>query len=106
MAAKNATQKLLDLVGKFVTEQNGAWGHGDWEKILEDAGDLGFQIDFNAQRHLGEILEGAKHFHHHAPAPKPKKAKANAKPKAASKAKAKPKSKAKTKVKSKAKSDK
>ena len=102
MAAKNATQKLLDMVGKFVTEHKGTWDHRAWEKAVEDAAKLGFDLQGAGQHYLGELLESTKFFYHNAPTAKSKtnpKAKAKAKTKAKTKAKAKAKTKAKPKAK-------
>ena len=87
MAAKNTTQKLLDLAGKFVTEQGGTWGHGEWETLLADAAKLGVELNDESRRNLGNILEASKYFHRVTAVAKPK-AKAKAKPKAKAKARA------------------
>lgn len=63
MAAKNLSQKVLDLAGKFVARQEGAWEHTDWEIFLEEAAGLGIELTDESRRNLGNILEAAKFFY-------------------------------------------
>ena len=87
-AKKNSVQKILDLVGEFVTKQNGTWVHAEWESFLSKAEKLGASVDDEGKRNLGNILEGAKYLYHRAgiePATKPAKKKAVKKKAAAKK---------------------
>lgn len=59
-AKKNEVQKILELVGEFVTKQGGAWGHTDWESFLKKADKIGIVIDDEGKRNLGNLLEAAK----------------------------------------------
>ena len=63
-AAKNSLQKVLDLAGKFVTKQEGEWNHEEWETLLPKVTKMGFEMDDETKRHLGNILEASKHFYH------------------------------------------
>ncbi len=63
MAAKNLSQKMLDLAGKFVARQEGAWEHADWETFLEETAELGVELTDETRRNLGNILEAAKYFY-------------------------------------------
>lgn len=74
MATKQAHQKLLDLAGQFIIENNDGWDHFAWEELLRKAADLGF--DFHpdeSRRQMGNILEAARFFRGCAPAPASKK---------------------------------
>jgi len=85
-AKKNEVQKILEVVGDFVTKQGGAWEHADWESFLKKADKIGISMDDEGKRHLGNLLEAAKLLYHKAgitPEPKSAKAKAKAKAKAA-----------------------
>ncbi|HOZ46533.1 MAG TPA: hypothetical protein PLO37_06125 [Candidatus Hydrogenedentes bacterium] len=82
MAAKNTIEGLLALAGKFVTDQNGAWEHEDWEHFLEEVAKLGFDLTDENKRNLGNILEACKFFYHCLPACGPTAKKAPAKRKA------------------------
>ena len=66
-AAKNSMQKVLDLAGKFVTKQEGEWNHEEWEALLPKVTKMGFEMDDETKRNLGNILEASKHFYHNGP---------------------------------------
>ncbi len=95
MAAKEPVRKLLDEVGKFVTANNGAWNHGDWETLVAALGAMGAPTDDQSRRRLGDLLESCKYFHTVMPGPAPKKPSAAKKTAAKKKAAAKKKSPAK-----------
>ena len=82
-AAKNGLGKLLDLAGSFVTKQRGTWDHEAWEDLLDKVAKLGFELNDENKRNLGNILEASRHFYSNMPA-QPKK-KAATKKKAAAK---------------------
>lgn len=63
MAKKHSLQELLDLAGKFVTEQQGQWDHDAWEALLVKAEALGLELADENKRNLGNILEAAKYFY-------------------------------------------
>jgi len=65
-AKKNELEKVLDLAGGFVTKQQGAWGHQDWESFLKKAAKAGVEIDDEGKRNLGNMLEAAKFIYHRA----------------------------------------
>jgi hypothetical protein len=111
MPAKQTLTTTFELVQKFVDKQKGVWAHADWEAFLADASALGYDLTDETRRHLGNVLEAAKHFYttiapgggkasevapEKAPAKPKAKAKAAATPKAkpAAKPKAAPKKKA------------
>lgn len=91
MASKHTLHEVLELAGKFVTEQQGQWDHDAWEALLPKMAALGLELSDENKRNLGNILEGAKFFFFSLPAEAPK---APAAPKAKPKAKAKAKAKA------------
>jgi hypothetical protein len=100
MAAKNMTQKILDLAGEFVTKQQGDWDHAAWEGFVADMDKLGVPSTDEAKRNIGNIIEAAKYFYLLAPSPAvPGKPAAKPKAPAKSKAAVKPKSAAKPKAK-------
>ncbi|HNR30245.1 MAG TPA: hypothetical protein PKI11_05110 [Candidatus Hydrogenedentes bacterium] len=80
MAAKRLSQKVLDLAGKFVAGQDGAWEHADWELFAEEAAALGFELTDESRRNLGNILEAAKYFHCLPPLKKARRGKAKPAP--------------------------
>lgn len=82
MAAKNLVDKVLELSGKFVVSQAGAWEHDDWERFLVDAAKLGVELSDESRRNLGNILEAAKFFYVPDGPPPAKKAAAPRKKKA------------------------
>ena len=76
-AAKNASQKLLDIAGKFVASRKGAWEHADWEALVAEVQELGFEMDGDeSRRNLGNVLEASKHFYLTIPAPPKRKKRA------------------------------
>ncbi len=79
MAKTHPVQKLLTLAGKFVAEQQGDWDHEAWERLLAEAAQSGMNMDDEAKRNLGNILEGSKYFYHKLPAKAPRKPRAKAK---------------------------
>jgi hypothetical protein len=81
--AKSALNKLLDLAAAFVTQQKGVWNHEDWEALLGKAEKLGFAVDDEGKRNLGNVLEASKYFYGVMPAPPAKKKAAPRKKKAA-----------------------
>ena len=83
MAANTLLQKVLSLAGEFVAGQKGVWGHDAWEALVGKVAALGIEMDDEAKRNLGNILESCRHFHALCPACAPaKKAPAKAKAKA------------------------
>jgi hypothetical protein len=74
MSKKNSARDLLELAGKFVEKREGVWDHAQWEKLVQKAADLGFEMNEEAQQGLGELLEIANYFRTHAPE-KPEKQK-------------------------------
>jgi hypothetical protein len=85
MAGKNNAQKLFDLIGKFVTKNEGAWDHAGWEEFLADVEKLGLPLDDEMRRNLGNCLEAGKVFYHAAPVKKTARPKARPKAKAEAK---------------------
>ena len=63
MAANITLNELLGLAGDFVVNQKGAWEHGDWEVLLAKLAETGLELDDEAKRNLGNILESARHFY-------------------------------------------
>ena len=63
MPATSTLSKLLNGIGKFVVDQNGQWGHDEWEELVEDSRALGYPFDEDeCKRNLGNILEASKYF--------------------------------------------
>jgi len=62
MAKKSTMQAVLDQAAKFVTRQEGVWGHQEWEALVGELADLGLEMDHEARRNLGNLLEAAKYF--------------------------------------------
>lgn len=91
-AVKNTLVKLLDHVGSFVIKQKGSWNHADWEAFLGDVEKMGFPLDDETKRRVGNLLEESKELYGKMPAaPAKKKAAAKKKPAAKKKAAAKKK---------------
>ena len=63
MAAKITLQGLLEVAGGFVTKQEGIWGHDEWEALLKEVAGAGLELNDEAKRNLGNILESAKYFY-------------------------------------------
>lgn len=63
MAAKITLQGLLDIAGGFVSKQKGVWGHDEWEVLLKTVAGAGLELNDEAKRNLGNILESAKYFY-------------------------------------------
>lgn len=84
-AAKDGYTQVLDLVGKFVTKQKGTWNHEDWENLLASVEKLGYSMDDETKRNLGNVLESSKYFYLSMPKAASKK-KASAKKAATKKA--------------------
>ncbi len=100
--SKNSLQEMLDMAGKFVTQQKGKWEHKDWEAFLSKVSKAGVELTDEVKRNLGNILEASKHFYTKVsvvPDRKAAKAKSRSKSKAKTKAKARTKSKAKPRTK-------
>jgi len=72
--AKNGLSKLLDLAAAFVTQQKGEWNHDEWEALLGKAEQIGFVVDDESKRNLGNILEASKYFYGVMPVAPKKKA--------------------------------
>lgn len=109
MPAKQTLSTTFELVQKFVDKQKGVWAHADWEAFLADASALGYDLTDETRRHLGNVLEAAKHFYAtialgaaKAPEKAPEKAPAKPKAKAVAAPKAKPAAKPKAAAKKKA----
>jgi hypothetical protein len=103
MPAKQTLSTTFELVQKFVDKQKGVWAHADWEAFLADAAALGYDLTDETRRHLGNVLEAAKHFYGTFSAPPVKTAaKAAAKPKTKAPASPKPAVKPKAAAKKKA----
>lgn len=101
MAAKQTLTATFSLVQKFVDRQKGVWTHAEWEAFLADASALGYELTDETRRHLGNVLEAAKHFYlttDGAAASPPAKAKVKAAPKPKASAAVKPKAAAKKKT--------
>ena len=67
--AKNAAQKVLEEVGKFVTANKGEWDHSDWEGFLGQIEKIGFNLNDEVKRNVGNLLEDAKALYHKLPEP-------------------------------------
>ncbi len=72
-SSKNAVQKVLDEAGKFVSSNSGVWEHSDWEAFLAQVEKLGFELDDEIKRNVGNILEASKDLYHQLPKPATKK---------------------------------
>lgn len=72
MATKTPFQKVLDLAGNFVAKHDGSWDHAGWEELQSAITNLGYALDDEGRRHLGNIIEAGKYFYN-APVAKPKR---------------------------------
>mgnify|MGYP000876399984 CR=1 FL=1 len=86
MPAKARLQKLLDLAGQFVTEQNAEWSHEEWLTFTAKAEAIGIELNDQNKRQLGNILESCKNLYSEVNGPVPAK-KPAAKPRAKAKSK-------------------
>lgn len=75
MAKRHTLQEILELAGKFVTDQEGQWDHDAWERLLPKAEALGLDLSDENKRNLGNILEASKFFYFCLPSEPVKKAK-------------------------------
>jgi hypothetical protein len=63
MTTRGTTGRILDLAEKFVAERDGVWDHDAWEALVDRVRTLGVDVDDEARRNLGNILEATRHFH-------------------------------------------
>ncbi len=76
---KSPVQKLAGLAADFVVKQNGCWVHEDWEGFVAEAAKLGFILEDEGKRNLGNVLEALKYFYTMSPEPQAAPAKAKKK---------------------------
>ena len=57
---KNALVQIHELVSTFVTRQKGTWGHEEWEDLLAKLAKLGFEVNDEMKRRVGNLLEESK----------------------------------------------
>ncbi len=55
---------LIDLVGKFVERQKGAWDHSAWLNFLMDIQKMGFELSDDMKDYIGSVLESMKKLYH------------------------------------------
>ncbi len=51
---------LVDLAGKFVEKQKGAWDHTAWLDLLSDVQKKGIELSDDMTANIGSVLEGMK----------------------------------------------
>ena len=54
---------LVDLAGKFVESQKGAWDHTAWLNFLSDLQKKGIELSEDMEDNLGLVLESMKKFY-------------------------------------------
>ena len=64
MSITNPTLKVITLAGKFVMKNKGTWEHEEWLGFAEEAAGLGFELNDENKRNLGNLLEASKMLYH------------------------------------------
>ena len=54
---------LVDLAGKFVESQKGAWDHTAWLNFVSDVQQKGLELSDDMKDNLGLVLESMKKFY-------------------------------------------
>ena len=61
--AKTPLQQILEMAAQFVLDHKGEWTHADWEAFLAALPAPGLDMDDEAKRYLGNILESCKYLY-------------------------------------------
>ncbi|KJU82174.1 hypothetical protein MBAV_005632 [Candidatus Magnetobacterium bavaricum] len=66
MAAKvtDVFDELVQIAGKFVERQKGAWDHSAWLDLLSGVQKKGVDVSEDVQRYIGSMLEAMKKLYH------------------------------------------